>query len=45
VTACVEGLLNSFGAEIGAFVPEDGAWGLPQGEMVELPLLLRVQPG
>lgn len=31
VTACVEGLLNSFGAETGAFVPEDGAWGLPQG--------------
>ena len=30
VTACVEGLLNSFGAEIGAFIPE-GSWGLPTG--------------
>jgi len=31
VTACVEGLLNSFGSETGAFVPEDGSWGLPTG--------------
>ena len=30
VTACVEGLLNSFGEETGAFVP-DGGWGLPTG--------------
>lgn len=30
VTGCVEGLLNSFGEEGGAFIPE-GSWGLPSG--------------
>eukprot|EP00092_Neocalanus_flemingeri_P009879 GFUD01010648.1.p1 GENE.GFUD01010648.1~~GFUD01010648.1.p1 ORF type:complete len:926 (+),score=262.27 GFUD01010648.1:182-2959(+) len=30
VTACVEGLLNSFGEDKGAFIP-DGGWGLPTG--------------
>ena len=45
VTACVEGLHNSFGVETGAFVPEDGGVGPPSGEVVEPALLLRVQPG
>merc|ERR1719318_1299351 len=57
VTACVEGLLNSFGADTGAFVPEDGAWGLPQGRWWNLlycstalvqtlgPSCLRMGPG
>jgi len=31
VTACVEGLLNSFGEETGAFIPAVGGTGLPQG--------------
>ena len=31
VTACVEGLLNSFGEDTGAFIPADGGTGLPQG--------------
>ena len=36
MTACVEGLHNSFGVETGAFVPEDGAWGLPQERWLNL---------
>ena len=36
VTACVEGLHNSFGVETGAFVPEDGAWGLLQERWLNL---------
>jgi len=31
VTACVEGMLNSFGAETGAFIPDSGGMGLPTG--------------
>ena len=30
ISACVEGLSNSFGAEKGVFIP-DGGWGLPEG--------------
>jgi len=31
VTACVEGIINGFGQENGAFI-QDGGWGLPEGK-------------
>jgi len=35
VTACVEGIINGFGQESGAFIP-DGGWGLPEGKWWDL---------